>query len=257
MNATFAHVFQSTTVCLILTVLAGAARAGQPDVGEENYQLPLVGRYGVCRGDSRVNPPADGGLYQLVENSSPADRSCWSWKTVVPNLEKVAVWGPVIVGKAGQGYFVFDTTQSDPAPGFFDSPEKWRSALRAMGLPGDLQPTSPDALAATRPGIVLRPWNYRVMRGLLSFSDQEWAGIGQWIGLVIALLIGMAWPRGSPAGLSAILGLVVNVVANIFIGGGGPDALVGFVLLPLLYCVAAIAGRGLRKLASRWQPAAV
>jgi hypothetical protein len=241
----------AVSLLVMITALAGAARAAQPDLGEENYQLPLVGRYGVCRGDARSTPSGDSGMYQLAEDSSPADRAYWSWSTVIPKLEQVAVSGPVIVGKAGHGYFVFDTRQPDPTPRFFDSPESWRPTLRAMGLPGDLQLANPDALAATRPGMVLRPWNYRIVHGLLGYSDEEWSAIVQLVGLAIAFLIGLGWPRGSPAAAAAVLGVVVNIVAHLFIAGGGPGVVLGLLFLPFLYCAAAILGRGCYRLAAR------
>jgi hypothetical protein len=197
-----------------------------------------------------LTPRAQTRPSELIKSSAPDGPSGWSSTTLLGDVEQVAVERNIVFGKAKDGYFVLDGNAADAKPATYESSEAWQSALVAAGISNAASSLkTPDALAANVPAQSLRPWNYRVMRNRLGFSDDEWSAIVQAMGALLAFLIGLFWTgRRRPIPEAVVLGLVVNVVAQILIAGGGPGAFVGFFGLPVVYVVATVLGAGVRGL---------
>lgn len=211
--------------------------------------MPLFGPYAIRRVDARLSAEREFGPYQLVEELNAAGTSTGS---VVDRVERFAVSGRVIAGTAGGRYFLFDASRQDPRPEEFPTAEAWRGALRAHGVPAEIELKEPDAVARTMTDRQLHPYDYRMMHGLWGLSDGDWAAVLELLGLLLSLAMGWVSPRrgasGVVSGAAALaLGLVVDVVAEIGINGGGPTAFVGLVAFPLVYRLAFGAGRVARK----------
>ena len=88
---------------------------------------------------------------------------------------------------------------------------------------------------------------YRVMRALGGFSDQRWSLVVQIAGLAVSFLFGIALHRRRSLILAVIAGTLANFVGQFLISGGGGEACVGVVTLPL-FCVLCAFGGG----AARW-----
>jgi hypothetical protein len=229
--------------------VTGVARAN-PATDDDAYRLPLVGPYAIYRPMASLTPRAETRPSELIQSSAPDGPNGWSSTKLLGDVKQVAVERNIVFGKAKDGYFVLDGNAADAKPATYESPEAWQAALDAAGVSNAASSLkTPDALAVGLPLQSLRPWNYRVMRNRLGFSDDEWSAVLQALGALLAFLIGLAWTgRRRPIPEAVGLGVVVNVVAQIVIAGGGPGAFVGLVVLPLIYIIAAAIGMGVRGL---------
>jgi len=226
------------------------AEALHTDLGDGAYRLPLVGDYAVYRDDGTFGSRYEKGTYRLVEEMRLSSGVSFGGADVVPKVQQIAVFQKIIVGRAAQGFFLFDTGNPYPKPEFFEGDDKWHAALKDAGIAGVVQLSKPDALAALLPDTTLHPLDYRAMHGLFGLSDDWWSLMVQMCGLMIVLVIGLrSPPKRSPMVAAIVLGIVVNVVAQILISGGGPAAFLGFLMYPLLFYVAAVIGKGVRWLA--------
>jgi hypothetical protein len=242
-------------ILLFLTLmLPASARAAE--LGSEAYRLPLIEPYAIYRSDKNLGVSTKRGPYQLVEVMPSGPGVGLSTRILVPKVKLVADRDGVIFGKAADGFFILDTHQSDPQPQVVSARGEWEAALRRLGISDPNVVEVPDEIAVGIPERVLRPWKYRALGGGLGISDDAFSLIVELLGLVLAFILGVLWPRGkSPMAAAAVLGLVVNVVAQILIAGGGPGAFVGFVAVPLLCMLAAVLGKGLRTILFRGHPA--
>src|ERR1700678_1088476 len=75
---------------LLLTLCRHSAGT---ELGTDEYQLPLIGKYAVLRYGPEHGPDTFG-KHVLVTSSNPG----WGWEGVIGNLKKVAVTGTMIVG---------------------------------------------------------------------------------------------------------------------------------------------------------------
>jgi hypothetical protein len=234
---------------LSLQLLLPAMTLLGAELGDGLYSVPLVGRYAVVRDEG-------GTMCSLVELSATSRGAGLSFTKVLPGVEEIAVVGNIIAGKANGEFFVLDTARADAKPQLLQTDGQWVDALKATGITQPVQLATPDSMAATLPENVLRPGKFRMMGGRLGYSDDAWSLIIQIAGLVIAFFLGaMTGPRRSPLAVAVVLGIVVNVVAQMFIAGGGPGAFVGFFLLPLYCVLAALLGKGVRRLIPKKSPA--
>jgi hypothetical protein len=222
-----------------LTAFVASSFAATP--GDEAYCLPLIGPYAIHHEDQR-----EGGSTELVEVPPPGPGLAFSWHTILPDVKQVAVEGNIIVGRTSSQFFVFDTHRR-VKPELLDSPEVWQSALARAGVPGGIRLSNPDALAAGVSERVLRPWNFRMMRGWLGYSDDQWSFIVQLAGLIVAVCIGFfGRPGRFPLVALVMLGIVIDFGAQFVILGGGPGACVGLVGYPIWACIGGLFGKGLR-----------
>jgi hypothetical protein len=242
------------TFILLPLIVATTAMAG--DLGTDAYRLPLVDPFAIYRSDKALGVSAERGLYQLVEVMPSSPGVGLSTHQIVPKVESVAVQDRVIFGKTADGFFIFDSRQSDAQPQVLKRRGEWEAALSKLGVTNPDVLKAPDDLAAAVSDQVLRPWKYRVAGARLGISDGVLSLVVQLMGFAIAFVVGLVWPREkSPMPAAIVLGLSVNGVAQILIAGGGPGAFVGFVALPLLCMLAAAVGKGLRALTSSGRPA--
>jgi len=217
------------------------------DLDDDHYRVPLIGNYAVYRNNESSG---EWGKYQLVEINPPLQEGSFGFAVIVPKVEKIAVVQNMVVGQAGQGLFLFDTSKSDPTPEFFGTSDKWRAALVAAGISVNVQLRSPDTLAVHVPDKTLHPWDYRAMHGWLGFSDGVWSLIVQACGLVAAFIIGLRVQRKSSLIAGALaLGILVDVIGQMFMAGEGPAAFVGFFMFPVLFYFVALIGKGVRRVA--------
>lgn len=235
------------TICwtLVASLFACSSIAAAQGFVDERYQLPLVGSYGVYREGGGYE--RDAGRHRLVRMEHFSSGTV-AYGDVVTKLSQVAVAGRFIVGQSDGGWFLLDTAAERPEPVTFASEEAWRSALAAAGVPHGIQLATPDSLAAAVLDTTLRPWNYRVMRGLLGQSDSMWSLIIQIIGILLSLVIGFYLQSRSAVMPIALLGWSVDVVAQMIIAGEGPGAFVGLFAFPIMYWIAIMFGRSAREL---------
>ena len=227
---------------LIGFVLA-CGQCAAADLGSDEYLLPLFGNYAIRRADLNL-PSQDAGVHQLVE----VDRHLTSEMIQVTNLKQFAVSGRIILGTTQKGFFIFDTSAPNVEAKEFANADDWHAALQSAGVPTNIQLQDPDAVAATMSDQQIHPLDYRVMKGRLGLSDDEWSATIQLLGLVLIFLRGiLVSSRSSPLLMSVLLAVVVNFVAQILIVGGGPGAFAGFFILPVLYWIVCEGGRLLRK----------
>jgi hypothetical protein len=217
------------------------------DLGTEAYRLPLVDPFAIYRSNKALRDFADRGAYQIVEVIPSSPGAGLSTQILVPKVESVAVQDRVIFGKAADGFFIFDTRQSNPQPQMVSTRDAWESALRKSGILDPNAAKPPDELTVGVSDYVLRPWKYRVAGGRFGITDDLLSLLVQLLGFAVAFIVGRAWPRDrSPMPAAFVLGLIVNFVALILIAGGGPGAFAGLVALPLLCMFAAALGKTCR-----------
>ena len=233
--------FQRLIPAIVLLPLLLPMRVDAAERDEEEYILPLVPPYAVIREHRMIAQSNGQGVYRLVElPSSPGVQ--YSFTDVVAGVEKLAVVGKIITGKAKDGFFLIDAGHAKPLLAL--STERWKQALAEAGLTQSVQLASPDSMAVGQPESVLRPWKFRMMKGTLGMSDDLWSLVIQIVGVFFAFRVGLLGGRKrSPLVDAVLLGLAVNVVAQIVVAGGGPGAFAGFIVFPVLFVVVAYIGR--------------
>jgi hypothetical protein len=171
----------------LVAALPAVARALPPrPVDPPVYAAPLIGQYAIER---RANWQTDGdGPLTLINAAINPDGD--SPLRIVQDVRQIAVAGRYIVGSSGSGYFIFDTGQLRDAQ-LFDSADDWKAALAADGL-GDVHMQNPDAIAASMPDRLVRPWEYTQMNGLLGLSDDGWEGLVTYSALGAVFLIALS-----------------------------------------------------------------
>ena len=234
--------------CLIAASMSGVIGLGA-ELGTEAYRFTLVEPYAIYRAASSQSSLPDRKPYQLVEVLPAIPGVGLNCLVILPDVEQIGIKERVIYGKAKVGLFILDARKQEAQPEIFGTSEAWQTALRTMGVaePGKL--STPDALAAAVPAQTLRPGNRPLINARVSISADVCAGLVQMLGLAVAFVAGMRRPLSRLLLISTVLlGVAVNVVAGVLIGGGGPEAFVGFIVLPVLCILAAAGGRGLRLL---------
>lgn len=231
---------------LLLAGLAFGQETTPADLAIDGYRLPLVGHYAILREAESFVRTYSRHRYELVESTGESSSS-----GILPGIQEVAVAGTFIIGKTDKAYFLLNAQVPYSKPQIFSSPEEWQAALAAVGIPADIQLRNPDTMAARLPDRILRPWKYRMMKGLLGYPDDIWSFIVQLVGFAIAFLVGLLRRSlRSPFRAAIVLGILVNILAQILIAGGGPGAFVGFFLFPVLCYLAILIGKMVRWLAA-------
>jgi hypothetical protein len=221
----------SICIFLISTIVADAQVA--PD---DNYQLPLIDPYILSHRNDQFQI-----LWCDVGHN-------YGGSIVVDHVEQLAVSGKNIVGIAKAGNFIFNTQHEGEAPQVFSTYQKWQDGLAAAGIPVNIQLNTPDSLATNVPDRILRPWNYRVMKGRFGQSDDTWSLIVQLLGFALTFLLGCLNPKKFLRGDAVLIGLAVNIIGQDIIAGGGAGEFVGYIGLPLMCCIAGYFGSQARKI---------
>jgi hypothetical protein len=216
-------------VTIVALMLLSSAR---PDVGDEDYQFQLAGRYVVCRADlEEVNPQH--GRYYLQARISSGNES-----DNIDDLKAVAVSAPWIVGTSAHGCFIADSRDSGGKPEIFQSGSDWMVARRSDGIADSLLLENPDLIAARIPPATLRPYNYAILHGRLGFSDGEWGGLVFVLGIVFIFIRGIfAGPKAHLVSEALIVAIVVDVVGQMVLSGGGGPAFAGLFVYPVIFSI--------------------
>ena len=209
---------------------------------DESYVVPLVDRYAVFHTEGPPDPVHQSGMPDVVEVER-LSTSAFSCRTLVESIEQVAVQGRIIFGSTATQFFIVDVRLADPAVELIDQRQAWDDKLDQLGV-SNRALADPDALFASLPERVSQPWHFRTMQGLFGWSDGIWSGVVWLIGLVVAMLTGIRWPRRSfPYAAAVVNGLAVDFIGEIVIGGGGPSAFAGLMCFPLYFLVATLIGQ--------------
>lgn len=229
---------------LLVSLVVICGRPARADLGREEYRCPLLSPYAVCRADLSF-PPDSSGLYQLVKMEDSG--SAISSQFLVKILKKVAVRGQMIVGTTEKGYFIFDTSQQNAEPQTFTDVEHWQTALKASGIPANIQLNDPDVLAATMPDYQLHPLHYLRMKRLFGLSDDDWGNIVLLTSLAVIFVRGLLMrPNASLFPLAVLLAWLATaaLIASGVIDVGG---FLGFIIYPGLYWLVGKFGQFFKK----------
>lgn len=227
---------------VILLLIADTIRDGYQG---DRYELTLIDRVAISRPDPTFKGSKEFGRLQLVDSGS----------LVVPRVEKAAVRDPFIVGTTESGFFLFDTRELPESAQEFTNVADWRDALSAAGIADtEASLASPDTLAATRPAMQVRPWNFRQFGGPLGLSDKAWWGLEQIASFSIAFALGR-WVLRSRIEIFivSLLGAIGMMIGMMFDGGTGSCCAIGFT--PLFYFAATFRRPDLNRATSEPSPA--
>lgn len=240
---TRAHTIPAITLAVMVALCGQAARAAH----EEDYRCPLTGPYFVRRGEAPVSKYTYDWGYQLIK---PFGEGGFEYTLV--KVKKVAVSGGAIVGTTETGFFILDTTTPYPESQIFSEVQGWQNAMKAAGIRPDIQLNEPDILAAKVPDRLLRPLDYRAMKGLLGLSDGAWSAILLLITAAIIFLRGAVGGPGTTLLPLAILLGAILTVGLIALGIIDLAAFMGFFIYPVWYWIIGKLGRFFR--AFIWDP---
>lgn len=206
----------------ILVVKAKGVDMGGLDLAEV-HAYATSGPWIYGQGASLFDNPDDHGKTSETEKADP---NGWS----LPDANGLAPWSPRVLGRGSRvetvnlTWFLFDMRikQQDAMNSlrFFKDKSEWEVALRKEGIVA-AELARPDDVAKTRPAIEVRPWDYRIMRGLLGLSDDDW-GVVFLPALAVACVLLGIWGVGHDGGSATTPGQAwaTIIIAVLSIGLG-------------------------------------
>jgi hypothetical protein len=231
---------------LLTVILPCSVCVGDSD-SPGSYRLHVAGSYYIRGHGDPLLVKAEKEGYDYAESvgfieTQSGDITSYSLATI----RDFAVVAGLIVGRAEEGFYICvmnEQTLESHEEDFtlYPNEAQWLDAMRKLGVtkPPELQ--DPKKVAATRPDIEVRPWDYRMTGGFWGLSDMDLSGIIMFGMLPLGFFIGMLTKPPS-LGIATAVGLLTAFVGIGFgaIWGDVGGALCGTFFLPFFAagCVA-------------------
>lgn len=180
-------------VLVFLTLAAGNVTGGNwaddiPYYPSDAFNGPLVGTYRLVEtNQSTLESHPHLGLYSITRDDSGTP--------IVENVVQLAVFEKFIIGMDGGNYFLINSETTDNAVTHFPDETSFRSAINAAGIPPTIILEAPSVFAGRVPKLVGFPAHFKRMRNLGGMSDDDWAGLGAVILLILMLALGARLKR--------------------------------------------------------------
>lgn len=238
-------------ILLTIIFLCSVCEGNSDSPGD--YRLHVAGAYYILdRGDpSLVKARKEG--YDYDDDVGFIKTQTGNTTSYTPvTIRDYAVVAGLIVGRAEEGFYICvmnEQTSGRHKEDFtiYPNEAQWLDAMRKLGVtkPPELQ--DPEKVAATRPDIEVRPWDYRMTGGFWGLSDMDLSGIIMFGMLPLGFFIGMLTKPPS-LWIPTAVGLLAAFVGIGFgaIWGDVGGACCGTFLLPFLAAGCVVLGARLR-----------